>query len=98
MNINRVHNYVHSVWSYICFPAVQSLNSLNDQIAHFMVNRPNAIGHEEDTFLPPERDTLKQSMALMRHLLMDAQVHHICWQTSLQLPVRQDGVMLIVAF
>ncbi|KAI7794915.1 hypothetical protein IRJ41_004249 [Triplophysa rosa] len=39
-----------------------------------MVNRPNAIGHEEDTFLPPERDTLKQSMALMRHLLMDAQL------------------------
>ncbi|KAL1265806.1 hypothetical protein QQF64_003833 [Cirrhinus molitorella] len=53
--------------------AVQSLNSLNDQIAHFMVNRPNAMSHEEDTFLPTERDTLSQSMALMRHLLMDAQ-------------------------
>jgi len=63
--------------SFALSPAVQSLNSLNDQIAHFMVKRPNAMSHEEDTFLPTERDTLSQSMALMRHLLMDAQVKSI---------------------
>ncbi|KAJ7998498.1 hypothetical protein DPEC_G00205550 [Dallia pectoralis] len=54
--------------------SVQSLNSLNDQIAHFMVTRPSALSREDDAFLPGERDTLKKSMALMRHLLMDAQV------------------------
>ncbi|KAG5275311.1 hypothetical protein AALO_G00145980 [Alosa alosa] len=53
--------------------AVQSLNSLNDQIAHFMVTRPSTLTHEDQAFLPSEKDTLKQSMALMRHLLMDAQ-------------------------
>ncbi|RXN19870.1 kazrin isoform X2 [Labeo rohita] len=57
--------------------AVQSLNSLNDQIAHFMVSKPNTMSHEEDTFLPTERDTLSQSMALMRHLLMDAQMKKV---------------------
>lgn len=56
--------------------AVQSLNSLNDQIAHFMVNKPSVFSHEDEDFLPSEKDTLAQSMALMRHLLMDAQVRN----------------------
>ncbi|KAJ8371234.1 hypothetical protein SKAU_G00112620 [Synaphobranchus kaupii] len=64
----------HSVFG-LCGPreAVQSLNSLNDQIAHFMVNRPKALNDEDDGFLPSEKETLKKSMTLMRHLLMDAQ-------------------------
>ncbi|MEQ2161429.1 hypothetical protein GOODEAATRI_009541 [Goodea atripinnis] len=52
---------------------VQSLNSLNDQIAQFMVTRPCSLA-EEEAFIPGERDTLRKSMTLMRHLLMDAQV------------------------
>ncbi|XP_016337905.1 kazrin-like [Sinocyclocheilus anshuiensis] len=73
---------------------VQSLNSLNDQIAHFMVNRPNAMSHKEDTFLPTERDTLSQSMALMRHLLMDAQGKILkMMEDNKQLAQRIDGAI-----
>ncbi|XP_073681824.1 kazrin, periplakin interacting protein b isoform X3 [Garra rufa] len=73
---------------------VQSLNSLNDQIAHFIVNRPNAMSHEEDTFLPTERDTLSQSMALMRHLLMDAQGKILkMMEDNKQLAQRIDGAI-----
>ncbi|KAK1799652.1 hypothetical protein P4O66_006192, partial [Electrophorus voltai] len=60
----------------ISFRPVQSLNSLNDQIAHFMVTGPKTLSREENAFLPSERDTLSQSMALMRHLLLDAQDPH----------------------
>lgn len=60
--------------SFASFAAVQSLNSLNDQIAQFMVTRPCNLPDEDETFIPGERDTLRKSMTLMRHLLMDAQV------------------------
>ncbi|XP_008288315.1 putative uncharacterized protein C1orf196 [Stegastes partitus] len=53
---------------------VQSLNSLNDQIAQFMVTRPCSLTDEDEAFMPGERDTLRKSMTLMRHLLVDAQV------------------------
>ncbi|XP_067288375.1 kazrin, periplakin interacting protein b isoform X2 [Pseudorasbora parva] len=73
---------------------VQSLNSLNDQIAHFMVSKPNAMSHEEDTYLPTERDTLSQSMALMRHLLMDAQGKILkMMEDNKQLAQRIDGAI-----
>lgn len=58
----------------LSFAAVQSLNSLNDQIAQFMVTRPCSLAHEDKAFMPGEKDTLKKSMTLMRHLLVDAQV------------------------
>ncbi|KAF3696728.1 putative uncharacterized protein C1orf196 [Channa argus] len=54
--------------------AVQSLNSLNDQIANFMVTEPKSLEQEEHVFVPPEKETLQKSMTLMRHLLVDAQV------------------------
>ncbi|KAG8007706.1 Kazrin [Nibea albiflora] len=54
--------------------AVQSLNSLNDQIAQFMVTRPCSLADEDEAFIPGERDTLRKSMTLMRHLLVDAQL------------------------
>ncbi len=54
--------------------AVQSLNSLNDQIASFMVTGPKPLEQEENDFRPPEKETLQKSMTLMRHLLVDAQV------------------------
>lgn len=56
------------------FAAVQSLNSLNDQIAQFMVTKPCTLADEDETFMPGERNTLRKSMTLMRHLLVDAQV------------------------
>ncbi|KAL6111958.1 kazn [Pungitius sinensis] len=59
---------------------VQSLNSLNDQIAQFMVSRPCSLAHEDEAFIPGERDTLKKSMTLMRHLLVDAQVQALSFQ------------------
>ncbi|NXC28646.1 CA196 protein, partial [Campylorhamphus procurvoides] len=53
--------------------AVESLHSLNDQISHFIVNKSQTLDEDEDAFLPSEKDSLKSSMMLMRHLLMDAQ-------------------------
>uniref|UniRef100_A0A674MQH7 Kazrin, periplakin interacting protein b n=1 Tax=Takifugu rubripes TaxID=31033 RepID=A0A674MQH7_TAKRU len=52
---------------------VQSLNSLNDQLAQFMVTSPCSLTDEHEVFVPGERDTLRKSMTLMRHLLVDAQ-------------------------
>ncbi|XP_048111492.1 LOW QUALITY PROTEIN: kazrin-like [Alosa alosa] len=73
---------------------VQSLNSLNDQIAHFMVTRPSTLTHEDQAFLPSEKDTLKQSMALMRHLLMDAQGKILkMMEDNKQLALRIDGAI-----
>ena len=56
------------------FAAVQSLHTLNDQISHFIVTKSKALEEDQDPFLPTEKETLKSSMILMRHLLMDAQV------------------------
>ncbi|KAG8505584.1 hypothetical protein J0S82_016328 [Galemys pyrenaicus] len=53
--------------------AVQSLHTLNDQISHFIVTKSKALEEDKDPFLPTEKETLKSSMTLMRHLLMDAQ-------------------------
>ncbi|XP_033012895.1 putative uncharacterized protein C1orf196 [Lacerta agilis] len=53
--------------------AVQSLHTLNDQISDFIMNKAKALSEDDNAFLPNEKDTLKNSMALMRHLLMDAQ-------------------------
>ncbi|XP_023283337.1 putative uncharacterized protein C1orf196 [Seriola lalandi dorsalis] len=57
---------------------VQSLNSLNDQIASFMVTGPKSLEQEEHAFIPPEKETMQKSMTLMRHLLVDAQAHLVC--------------------
>ncbi|NXA22812.1 CA196 protein, partial [Ibidorhyncha struthersii] len=53
--------------------AVESLHSLNDQISHFIVNKSKTLDEEEEAFLPSEKESLKNAMMLMRHLLMDAQ-------------------------
>ncbi|KAB0377180.1 hypothetical protein FD755_011624, partial [Muntiacus reevesi] len=60
------------VFSIQC-EAVQSLHTLNDQISHFIVTKSKALEEDQDPFLPTEKETLKSSMILMRHLLMDAQ-------------------------
>lgn len=60
--------------SFSFFAAVQSLHTLNDQISHFIVTKSKALEEDKDPFLPAEKETLKSSMILMRHLLMDAQV------------------------
>ncbi|XP_044204811.1 kazrin, periplakin interacting protein b isoform X2 [Thunnus albacares] len=73
---------------------VQSLNSLNDQIAQFMVTRPCNLPDEDETFIPGERDTLRKSMTLMRHLLMDAQGKILkMMEDNKQLAQRIDGAI-----
>uniref|UniRef100_A0A8C6P6Z9 Kazrin, periplakin interacting protein b n=1 Tax=Nothobranchius furzeri TaxID=105023 RepID=A0A8C6P6Z9_NOTFU len=73
---------------------VQSLNSLNDQIAQFMVTRPCSLADEDEAFMPAERDTLRKSMALMRHLLMDAQGKILkMMENNKQLAQRIDGAI-----
>ncbi|XP_035200417.1 putative uncharacterized protein C1orf196 isoform X4 [Oxyura jamaicensis] len=57
--------------------AVESLHSLNDQISHFIVNKSKTLDEDEDAFLPSEKESLKSAMMLMRHLLMDAQLHQL---------------------
>ena len=56
---------------------MQSLYTLNDQISHFIVTKSKALEEDKDPFLPTEKETLKSSMILMRHLLMDAQVQRL---------------------
>ncbi|KAF3860272.1 hypothetical protein F7725_000527 [Dissostichus mawsoni] len=53
--------------------AVQSLNSINDQIASFIVTGPKPVEPDQPVFAPPEKEPLQKSMTLMRHLLVDAQ-------------------------
>ncbi|KAM6925230.1 kazrin-A isoform 3-T3 [Xenentodon cancila] len=73
---------------------VQSLNSLNDQIASFMVNGPKSLEQEEQTFPPPEKETLHKSMNLMRHLLVDAQAKILkMMDDNKQLAQRIDGAI-----
>lgn len=85
--------------SFFCFAAVKSLHTLNDQISHFIVTKSKALEEDKDPFLPPEKETLKRSMMLMRHLLMDAQVHrstnsiHGWW-----CPFVVDGGFVVVYF
>jgi len=63
---------------------VQSLNSLNDQIASFMVTGPKPLEQEQPVSPPPEKEPLQKSMTLMRHLLVDAQVQEATDYVSLR--------------
>uniref|UniRef100_A0A8D3B0I5 Kazrin, periplakin interacting protein a n=2 Tax=Scophthalmus maximus TaxID=52904 RepID=A0A8D3B0I5_SCOMX len=80
---------------FLCLPlAVQSLNSLNDQIASFMVTGPKALEQEEPAFRPPEKETMQKSMTLMRHLLVDAQAKILkMMDDNKQLAQRIDGAI-----
>ncbi|KAM3617921.1 uncharacterized protein V6R79_012678 [Siganus canaliculatus] len=73
---------------------VQSLNSLNDQIASFIVTGPKPLEQEEHAFPPPEKETLQKSMSLMRHLLVDAQAKILkMMDDNKQLAQRIDGAI-----
>nr|XP_033490624.1 kazrin-like isoform X3 [Epinephelus lanceolatus] len=73
---------------------VQSLNSLNDQIANFMVTGPKTLEPEQPVFPPPEKETLQKSMTLMRHLLVDAQAKILkMMDDNKQLAQRIDGAI-----
>ncbi|XP_030230748.1 kazrin, periplakin interacting protein b isoform X2 [Gadus morhua] len=75
---------------------VQSLNSLNDQIAHFMVTRPSSLTDEDEAeaFYPRPGEPLRKSMTLMRHLLMDAQGKILqMMEDNKQLAQRIDGAI-----
>ncbi|XP_070330179.1 kazrin isoform X4 [Odocoileus virginianus] len=74
--------------------AVQSLHTLNDQISHFIVTKSKALEEDQDPFLPTEKETLKSSMILMRHLLMDAQAKILSMmEDNKQLALRIDGAV-----
>ncbi|XP_077167184.1 kazrin isoform X2 [Paroedura picta] len=74
--------------------AVESLHTLNDQISDFIVNKAKALTEEDDSFLPDEKETLKTSMLLMRHLLMDAQAKILSMmEGNQQLALRIDGAI-----
>ncbi|KAM5270331.1 kazrin isoform 2-T2 [Hipposideros larvatus] len=74
--------------------AVQSLHTLNDQISHFIVTKSKALEEDKDPFLPAEKETLKGSMILMRHLLMDAQAKILSMmEDNKQLALRIDGAV-----
>ncbi|XP_068453247.1 kazrin-like isoform X1 [Clinocottus analis] len=73
---------------------VQSLNSLNDQIASFMVTGPKPLEQEQPVFPPPEKEPLQKSMTLMRHLLVDAQAKILkMMDDNKQLAQRIDGAI-----
>ncbi|XP_047445654.1 kazrin-A isoform X2 [Mugil cephalus] len=73
---------------------VQSLNSLNDQIASFMVTGPKTVEKEEPVFPLPEKEPLQKSMTLMRHLLVDAQAKILkMMDDNKQLAQRIDGAI-----
>ncbi|XP_071494307.1 kazrin-like [Diadema antillarum] len=62
----------------VLLPAIQSLDSLNDQIVQFIFTPKSAEcdvsgGGGGDNLKPLERDSLKSNLALMRRLLVDAQ-------------------------
>ncbi|XP_049611184.1 kazrin isoform X6 [Syngnathus scovelli] len=73
---------------------VQSLNSLNDQIANFMVTEPKSLEQNDHAYCPPEKETLQKSMTLMRHLLVDAQAKILkMMDDNKQLAQRIDGAI-----
>ncbi|XP_056681252.1 kazrin isoform X1 [Monodelphis domestica] len=74
--------------------AVQSLHTLNDQISHFVVTKSKTLEEDQDPFLPTEKESLKNSMTLMRHLLMDAQAKILSMmEDNKQLALRIDGAI-----
>ncbi|XP_059188575.1 kazrin-A isoform X2 [Centropristis striata] len=71
---------------------VQSLNSLNDQIANIMVTGPKPLEQEQPVFT--EKEPLQKSMTLMRHLLVDAQAKILkMMDDNKQLAQRIDGAI-----
>ncbi|XP_034064993.1 kazrin-A isoform X3 [Gymnodraco acuticeps] len=73
---------------------VQSLNSINDQIASFIVTGPKPVEPDQPVFSPPEKEPLQKSMTLMRHLLVDAQAKILkMMDDNKQLAQRIDGAI-----
>ncbi|XP_063741397.1 kazrin-A [Eleginops maclovinus] len=73
---------------------VQSLNSINDQIASFMVTGAKPVEPDQPVFAPPEKEPLQKSMTLMRHLLVDAQAKILkMMDDNKQLAQRIDGAI-----
>uniref|UniRef100_A0A8C4DM13 Kazrin, periplakin interacting protein b n=1 Tax=Dicentrarchus labrax TaxID=13489 RepID=A0A8C4DM13_DICLA len=59
-----------------------------------MVTRPCSLADEDEAFIPGERDTLRKSMTLMRHLLVDAQGKILkMMEDNKQLAQRIDGAI-----
>ncbi|XP_048417164.1 kazrin-like isoform X2 [Stegostoma tigrinum] len=74
--------------------AVQSLDTLNEQITYFITNKPVIADRQNEDLLPEEQDTLKKSLSLMRHLLMDVQAKILStMEDNKQLASRIDGAV-----
>ncbi|XP_039364658.1 kazrin isoform X3 [Mauremys reevesii] len=70
------------------------MHTLNDQLSHFIVNKSKMLDEDKDAFLPSEKESLKNSMMLMRHLLMDAQAKILTMmEDNKQLALRIDGAI-----
>nr|XP_006008553.2 PREDICTED: kazrin isoform X1 [Latimeria chalumnae] len=89
-----LQNSLHIGKNKVIYHAVQSLDTLNDQIAHFMVTKSYTLDEHEDTLVPSGKETLKKSMTLMRHLLLDAQAKIFkMMDDNKQLALRIDGAI-----
>ena len=53
--------------------AIKSLDHLNEQVLQFMFSPSHNLHTDHDQLSSKDRETLKTSMILMRHLLVDAQ-------------------------
>ncbi|XP_072334491.1 kazrin-A isoform X2 [Scyliorhinus torazame] len=74
--------------------AVQSLDSLNEQITYFIAHKSVMEDRQGDDSLPEEQDPLKKSLSLMRHLLMDVQAKILStMEENKQLAGRIDGAV-----
>ncbi|XP_064642086.1 uncharacterized protein LOC135496603 isoform X2 [Lineus longissimus] len=76
--------------------AIQSLDSLNEQIVQFIFSPAKSVEFNIDNeFSPKDREALKSSMAIMRRLLVDAQVKfRKMVDDNRQLATRIDGSIL----
>ena len=72
-NARRKYTEVFTKQNNIAENAIQSLDSLNDQIVEYIFRPKNGENTVEQDLLPKHQDTLKSSMVLIRRLLHDAQ-------------------------
>lgn len=74
------------------FPAIQSLDSLNDQIVQYIFTPKDVTLDLDRELSSHEQETLRSSMLLIRRLLMDAQgKFRKMVEDNKQLAARIDG-------
>lgn len=77
---------------FFLFPAIQSLDSLNDQIVQYIFTPKDVTLDLDRELSSHEQETLRSSMLLIRRLLMDAQgKFRKMVEDNKQLAARIDG-------